>query len=57
MSQKLPPGNEELKNQSRFSELEIPEFKSDIPEALLKDKDEIEKILYKSTNIQNQQLN
>lgn len=50
-------GREDYIQKSRYGELEIPEFKTTIPPALLEQKDEADKILYNSINIQNQQLN
>lgn len=49
-------GSKDYIKKSRFPELEIPDFKTTIPPALLEDKDEADKILYNSINIQNQQL-
>ena len=54
MSDKL--GNEGYIKKSQFKELEVPEFHSTIPPELLEGKDEADKILYNSINVQNQQL-
>jgi hypothetical protein len=48
---------EEYGDYSRFPELEVPKFQSTIPRDLLEGKDEVEKLIYNSINIQNQQLN
>lgn len=53
----IDPGQKTYLDQSRYPEINIPEFKSNIPESLLRDKDEVEKLLYNSINIQSQQLN